>query len=303
MRSSAASAVAHGLCAFTLTPTTPADEIDERAIQTLVARAAAAGVDSLGVLGSTGSYPYLTRDQRLRVATTAVEHAQGLPVLVGVGAIATRMVLDHVEDAQQAGAAGVLLPVMQYQPLTETEAYGLFEQVDANLSVPLVVYDNPATTRFSFSDDLYARVAELPNVAAIKVPPLPRDRAAARRRVEHLRGLLPAGVAIGVSGDAAACAGLLGGADAWYSVIGGTLPERAVALARAAIGGDYREAMRRDAELAPLWGFFAENGGSLRVVAAIAEELGLVRSSSLPAPLRGLDEPARIKLRALLGLV
>lgn len=37
--------------------------------------------------------------------------------------------------------------------------------------------------------------------------------------------------------------------------------------------------------LTPLWELFAEFGGSIRVVAAIAEHLGLVRAESLPLPL------------------
>ena len=48
-----------GLSAF---PLTPMDEhaIDEAAFVGLVARLAEAGVDSIGALGSTGSYAYLS---------------------------------------------------------------------------------------------------------------------------------------------------------------------------------------------------------------------------------------------------
>jgi 4-hydroxy-tetrahydrodipicolinate synthase len=296
-----AAAVTRGLCAFPLTPLSPAGEVDASAFAHLVERAARAGVDSLGVLGSTGSYAYLDREQRARVARLAVEHAGGTPVVVGVGAVGLRQVLAHVEDAQRAGAAAVLLPVLQYQRLGDDEAFGLFEQVTAHLSVPLVVYDNPATTGFAFSEDLYARVAGLSKVAGIKVPPVGRDVDAARRRVQRLRELLPAGVSVGVSGDAGACAGLLGGADGWYSVVGGTLPGSAVALARAALAGDAAAAQRQDATLRPLWDLFAAHGGSLRVIAAVAEELGLVEAPCLPAPLHGLGQPARSEVRALLA--
>ena len=52
-----------GLSAF---PLTPMDEtgIDEAAFTTLISRLASAGVDSIGALGSTGSYAYLNRDER-----------------------------------------------------------------------------------------------------------------------------------------------------------------------------------------------------------------------------------------------
>ncbi|WP_267893849.1 dihydrodipicolinate synthase family protein [Streptomyces sp. RTd22] len=132
-----------GLSAFPLTPITD-DAIDEKAFATLVQRLAAAGVDSIGALGSTGSYAYLTREERARAARIAVQHADGTPVIVGIGALRTRHVLEAAEDAQNAGAAGVVLAPMSYQRLTDDDAFGLYEDVSAHLSVPLVVYDNPA---------------------------------------------------------------------------------------------------------------------------------------------------------------
>jgi 4-hydroxy-tetrahydrodipicolinate synthase len=40
--------------------------------------------------------------------------------------------------------------------------------------------------------------------------------------------------------------------------------------------------------LRPLWELFARHGGSLRVIAVIAEHLGLVAAPALPRPIRGL---------------
>lgn len=60
------------------------------------------------------------------------------------------------EAAQAAGVAGVLLAPLSYQPLTRAEVLGLYEDVSAVLDVPLCVYDNPATTGFTFDDDLLA---------------------------------------------------------------------------------------------------------------------------------------------------
>src|SRR5690606_488316 len=133
-------------------------------------------------------------------------------------------VLALAEDAQRAGAGAVLLAPMSYQPLTADEVFGLYRDVTRVLSVPLVVYDNPGTTRFAFSDELHAEIAQLPNVRSIKIPPVSGDLALARERIEPLRALLPAQVSLGISGDATAVAGLLGGCDAWYSALGGLFP-------------------------------------------------------------------------------
>ncbi|TAN29687.1 MAG: dihydrodipicolinate synthase family protein [Castellaniella sp.] len=287
-----------GLSAF---PLTPMDEtaVDEMAFVRLVERLAVAGVDSICALGSTGSYAYLSRTERARVVQLAVRHAGGVPVMVGIGSLRTRDVLDLAQDAQQAGARGVLLAPVSYQKLSHDEVFGLFEAVTRSLSVPLCVYDNPGTTHFEFSDELHGRIAQLPNVASIKIPPVPADPEAARGRVERLRALIPAHVTIGVSGDASAANGLTAGCDAWYSVIAGLFPQVPVAITRAAKAGDEQEVKQLSDRLAPLWALFSQYG-SVRVIAAAAELRGLVSAPSLPLPVRSLEGDARQHLRAVL---
>ncbi|MEU0407755.1 dihydrodipicolinate synthase family protein [Streptomyces griseorubiginosus] len=294
-----------GLSAF---PLTPSDEsgIDEKAYARLVSRLAGAGVDSIGALGSTGNYAYLSREQRAAAVRIAVEAADGVPVMAGIGALRTSQVLALAEDAQRAGVSAVLLAPMTYQSLTDDEVFGLYEQVTRELSVPLCVYDNPATTHVHFTDELHGRIAALPHVAAIKIPPVPDDPAAAAQRVEGLRARIPESVAIGVSGDWAAAGGLNAGCDTWYSVAGGLFPRTALALTRTALAltraaqsGDAEGAVARSARLEPLWGFFRRYGG-LRVMSAAAAHLGLATEPNLPLPLRGLPADARRDLVAVL---
>jgi 4-hydroxy-tetrahydrodipicolinate synthase len=220
-------------------------------------------------------------------------------VLVGISALRTSAAQAYADDAQDAGASAVLLAPMSYQPLLDDEVFGLYQDVAAGLSVPLVVYDNPATTHFTFSVELYARIAELPQVSSIKIPPGPADAEAARDRIERIRAHLPAHVGLGISGDSAAATGLAAGCDAWYSVIAGTLPGPALAITRAAQSGNHEAAAAESRRLRPLWDLFAEFG-SIRVVAAIAEHLHLAAGPCLPRPLRGLEADARHRLiRAL----
>jgi 4-hydroxy-tetrahydrodipicolinate synthase len=283
-----------GLSAFPLTPLHD-DVLDETAYARLVARLAGSGVDSITALGSTGSYAYLTAEERARAARIAVDNAGDTPVLVGIGALRTSQVQSLADDAQTAGAAGVLLAPMTYQAHTDEDVFGLYEDVTRNLSVPLVVYDNPVTTHFTFSIELYGRIAELPNVASIKIPGVPGDPAEAAERVRVIRRHIPEHVTVGVSGDAAAAAGLNAGCDAWYSVVAGTLPAPALTITRASQAGGHAAALAESDRLAPLWALFGRYG-SLRVIAAIAEHHGLVRRSSLPLPIRGLDDRARHEL-------
>jgi 4-hydroxy-tetrahydrodipicolinate synthase len=286
-----------GLSAFPLTPVADdsAGGIDEAAFRALVGRLAGARVDSITVLGSTGSYAYLDRDERRRVIELAVAEAGDIPVLAGIGSTRTRDVLRYATDAQSAGAAGLLVAPVSYQPLTDEEVYRLFADVDHASSAPIVVYDNPGTTHFAFSDDLHAGIAALPQVASIKIPPVQGGPAAIQQRVAALRAEIPDDVTIGISGDAVAADALNAGCDTWYSVLGGTLPAPCRAIVTAAAAGDGPGAVGLSSRLAPLWELFAAYG-SYRVVSALAEELGLVAHPNLPKPVLGLDEHGRKRL-------
>jgi len=215
-----------GLSAFPLTPVTD-EGIDAEAFTGLVGRLADARVDSITVLGSTGSYAYLNRTERREAVELAVAAAGDVPVFGGIGAVRTRDVLAHARDAEKAGAAALLLAPVSYQRLTDEEVYALFEEVATASAVPLIVYDNPGTTGFTFTDDLHARIAALDAVAAIKIPPVAGGYPAVQARVRRLRVRIPIDVIIGISGDAVAADALRAGCDAWFSVLGGTLPDPA----------------------------------------------------------------------------
>jgi len=281
-----------GLSAFPLTPL-KGEMVDLKAVSLLVSRAARAGVDSLGVLGSTGNYAYLSREERRAVLEASVDAADGVPVLAGVGAVRTRDVLALTEDARVAGASAVLLAPVSYQRLTEAEVFGLYEDVAAASALPIVVYDNPGTTGFTFSDDLHARIAQIPGVASVKIPPPAVGDASTR--VGQLRSLLPEEISVGISGDWVAAEALLAGADVWYSVIAGVLPQQARTIVDHALAGRSDLALQASAALEPIWSLFRAYG-SLRVTAALAEDLRLVPSSALPLPLRSLDSESREKV-------
>lgn len=274
-----------GLSAFPLTPVT-ASGIDEQGFSRILARLTAARVDSLGVLGSTGSYAYLSREQRKRVATLAVELAGDIPVMVCVGAVSTDAVLQLADDAQSAGAEALLLPAVSYQSLRNEEVYALFETVTRHVSVPVCVYDNPGTTHFTFTDELHGQLSSLKGIRSVKIPGVPDTQVAAAERVNALRQHLRPGVTIGISGDAFAGLGLNAGCEVWYSVCGGLFPETAKHITQAAAANDNERVTALMTELNPLWALFRQHGGSIRVIAAAAGVLGL---TCLPRPLLPLS--------------
>ncbi|MBD8908795.1 dihydrodipicolinate synthase family protein [Methylorubrum zatmanii] len=288
----------YGLSAFPITPTDEEGRVDTDALATLLRRLEEAGVDSVGLLGSTGTYAYLTRTERRRAIEAAAECVGGrVPLIVGVGALRTDDAQDLARDAQAAGADGLLLAPVSYTPLTDEEVFQHFAAVAAATDLPLCIYNNPSTTHFTFSDDLLARLAKVHGIFAVKNPaPTPSE---VEGKVDALRALLPAAFAVGYSGDWHAAEAVLAGGVAWYSVIGGLLPQPSLALMRAAQAGDVAEVRRLDTTFEPLWDLFKQHG-SLRVVYAAANLLGLTDAQP-PRPILPLGVAERTRIERALN--
>ena len=287
-----------GLIAFPITPMNSAGRVDEAALRRLVRRLVEARVDAVCVLGSTGSYPFLARDERRRTIEAAATETLGRASLyAGVGALRTDHAVDYARDAAAAGAVMGLLAPMSYTPLTEDEVETHFQAVAQEGGLPLCIYDNPASTHFAIGDGLIERLSRLPNVLAVKSPSPPG--AEAPGRVAALRDSTPDGFSVGFSGDATAAETMIAGADAWYSVLAGLYPAPLVAFQRAVAAGDVAAARRLDLALSPMWDLFRAFSG-LRVVYAAANLFGLCETDP-PRPILPLSSAARAKVASVIA--
>ncbi|GLS36312.1 dihydrodipicolinate synthase family protein [Mesorhizobium tianshanense] len=279
-----------GLSAFPITPSDRDGRIDTKALRKLIRRLCAAKVDSIGLLGSTGTYIYLTRGERRRAIAEALDEAGGqTPVVVGVGALRTDEAARLAQDAKALGAAAGLLAAVSYTPLTDDEVFEHFSIVAREGGLPIVIYDNPGTTHFRFTPALVGRLAKVPGIVAIKNPTDKTDEI--RSHLAGQRGIVPEGFSIGYSGDWNATEAMIAGADTWYSVLGGILPEVCIKIVRASQADDTAEARRLNSELTPIWDLFKQFS-SLRVVYVLAELLDICRAEP-PHPILPLSAAAK----------
>ena len=290
----------HGLCTFPITPADATGRVDASALQVLLTRLVDARVHSIGLLGTTGSYPYLSRAERRRTIKAAAVHVAGrAPILAGIGALRTDDAVLLAQDARTAGAAAGLLAPVSYTPLLDDEVFTHFETVARESGLPLVVYNNPGTTHFTFTANLLARLSRVPGIVAVKNPAPAAEAVPAH--LQALRAATALGFSLGYSVDAHAAEALLAGGTAWYSVAGGLFPQPCMTIVAAAQAGDAAEVRRLNAELVPLWDLFREHT-SLRVMYAAANLLGLCRAAP-PRPILPLPEAAQRRVAETLKLL
>ncbi|MBP2444158.1 dihydrodipicolinate synthase family protein [Rhizobium leguminosarum] len=289
-----------GLSAFPITPMNRDGQIDAEALRKLVARLCTAEVDSIGLLGSTGTYMYLSREERRRALALALEEIGGrTPIVVGVGALRTDEAVRLAQDAKTLGASAGLLAAVSYIPLSEDEVFEHFSWVARESRLPIIIYDNPGTTHFRFTPALVGRLAQVPGVVAIKNPIDKPDEI--RGHLVDQRGRTPSDFSIGYSGDCDSTEAMICGADTWYSVLAGIMPDVCLRIVRAAQQGDVAEARRLDAALGPTWDLFKQFS-SFRTVYAFADLLGVCQAEP-PRPILPLPESAKRRAAECLSRV
>lgn len=143
--------------------------VDVPALRQLVNWQIEQGIHGLIPLGSTGEFLSMTPDERRLVIETCVATAAGrVPVLIGTGAEWTREAVANAREAEQMGADGVMVIPPFYSSPTEDELFEHYRRIGEAISLPVMIYNNPATANVDLTPPVVARLSRIDNVRYIK---------------------------------------------------------------------------------------------------------------------------------------
>jgi 1-pyrroline-4-hydroxy-2-carboxylate deaminase len=127
------------------------------------------GVSGLVMLGSLGENVTLSRQEKLAVVKSAIEAARcRIPVLSGIAECSTQAAIDYVRDLERLGADGaMLLPAMVYRA-DARETLTHYRAVARATSLPIICYNNPLAYGVDITPAMFAELAAIPNLVAIK---------------------------------------------------------------------------------------------------------------------------------------
>ncbi len=159
-----------GIIPPVVTPFTPDQELDLHGLRSHIDWQLSRGVHGIFVLGTTGEFYALDEAEKQAVTAAAIAHVGGRsPVFVGTGAETTREVLRLTRMAEKEGAAGVSVITPYFIKPNQSELVDHFKRVAESTSLPVVLYNNPATCGgLSIEPDTVAKLAAMPNIIGIK---------------------------------------------------------------------------------------------------------------------------------------
>ena len=134
-----------------------------------VERLLRAGVHGIIMLGSLGENCALEPQEKRQLVKAAIDAVKGrVPVLSGVAECSTALAARYAADMEGLGAAGLMvLPAMVYKSdPRETAAH--FRTVAGATRLPIMVYNNPPAYGVDVTPEMFAELADVKNLVAIK---------------------------------------------------------------------------------------------------------------------------------------
>jgi 4-hydroxy-tetrahydrodipicolinate synthase len=286
----------HGILAYPVTPFTAEHSVDIDQLATLVERLVTGGAHGIVPLGSTGESAYLTEDEFDAVLDTTIGVVNGrVPVIIGASDLTTANTVRRARYAERAGADAVMVLPISYWKLSEREIAQHYATIGAAIGIPIMVYNNPATSGIDMSPELLVRMfSEIDNVTMVKEST--GDLSRMLRIAELSDGRLP----FYNGSNPMALAAFNAGARGWCTAAPNLRPQPCLDLYDAVRAGDDARAEAVYADLAPLLEFIVAGGLPTTVkggLELLGQGVGVPRPPLLP-----LDDAGRDELRRLLAV-
>ena len=229
-----------------VTPFQRGGAVDYGRLRALVERQVDGGVEGICAVGTSGESPTLDHAEHQEVIERTIEYAAGKVKLVaGTGANSTSEAVSLTKAALKSGADACLQVTPYYNKPNAEGLYRHFMTV-ADLGLPVVLYNVPGRTGREIPVPVVAKLADHPNVVAIK------EAAGSVERVSAIRSLRPDFTVL--SGDDSLALPMMSvGAKGVISVASNVIPREMGDMVRLALAGDFVSARAVHERFYPLF--------------------------------------------------
>jgi 4-hydroxy-tetrahydrodipicolinate synthase len=235
------------------------------------------GNSGLVVSGTTGESPTTSDAEKTQLLRTVIEAVAGRAyVVAGVGTNNTAHSVHLAREAAAAGASGLLVVSPYYSRPNQEGLIQHFLRVADATDLPIIVYDIPGRTGVHIEPATYARLAEHPQIIAVKDATGDPGRA--------FRLMARTGLAWYCGEDALNLAMLGQGAAGLVSTVGHVAGDAWAAMVQAVDAGDLGRARSIFAQMLPIIDAIMGGGQGAAAVKAALQLQGILpnRTTRLP---------------------
>ena len=128
------------------------------------------GTDAIIVCGTTGESACLSEEEHIRVVDFCIKHVNHrVPVVAGSGSNCTDTAVYLSQEAEKAGADGLLVVTPYYNKATQKGLIDHFTIIANSVHIPIILYSVKSRTGLNINPETAAYLAKnVPNITAIK---------------------------------------------------------------------------------------------------------------------------------------
>ena len=273
----------HGIIPPVATPMLANEDLDLPRLKWFLDHLITSGVHGVFVLGTNGEFYAMDEREKQEVIATAVEHVKGrVPVYAGTGAETTRDAIRLTKMAEKEGADGVSVITPYFVLPNQQEIYDHYRRIAENTSLPVVLYNNPATCGGVKIDvDTVARLAEIPNILGVK-----DSSGDLQNTIEYLR-VVPERFSVLMGRDTLIYPAMIFGARGAVPATGNIAPKILVDIYESFMRGDQAASLAAQRKLNPVrmaLTLGTAPGGVKAALQVLGMSIGPSRSPVAPLP-------------------
>ncbi len=153
-----------------ITPFTPEGEINYPKLKELVEEQIAAGTDCIVACGTTAESATMTHEEHIEVIRFICETVnKRVPVIAGTGSNCTHTAVYLSQEAEKAGADGLLVVSPYYNKATQKGLIKHFTTVAEAVSLPIILYNIPGRTGVNIEPETIAYLCKnVKNIVGVK---------------------------------------------------------------------------------------------------------------------------------------
>jgi 4-hydroxy-tetrahydrodipicolinate synthase len=152
-----------------VTPFTEDGKVDYQQAAELAVKLVDDGCNGLVVTGTTGETSTLTDEENVGMFRAVKEAVGGrAAIIAGTGTNDTAHSVHLSKQAAEVGVDGLLLVTPYYNKPSQAGVRAHFETIASSTDVPVMLYDIPGRSSIQIAPDTMIRLAEHPNIVAVK---------------------------------------------------------------------------------------------------------------------------------------
>lgn len=153
-----------------VTPMKENEEVNYDKLEELVEWQIEQGTDAIVIVGTTGESSTLTTEEHSDVIRAAVRFAKHrVPVIAGTGSNCTREAIHLSEEAEKAGADGLLAVTPYYNKATQGGLIRYYTEIAEAVKLPIIMYNVPGRTGCNIMPETAATLFKnVENIVGIK---------------------------------------------------------------------------------------------------------------------------------------